>query len=142
MSITQLAAGAWRWFRTGLISIAMLQLAFGDSISNNGNQQHNHDGKTDTPIKHVIVIIGEKRTFDHVFATYQPKHGQTVRNLLSEGVVNADGTPGPNFAKARRFSAPDQARSTFLMNPPKSLSGQCPSGSALRRPERFLNSRG
>ncbi len=30
---------------------------------------------TTTPIKHVIVIIGENRSFDHVFATYQPKTG-------------------------------------------------------------------
>lgn len=29
---------------------------------------------TTTPIKHVIVIIGENRTFDHIFATYQPVH--------------------------------------------------------------------
>ena len=49
-----------------------------------------------TPIKHVIVIIGENRTFDHVFATYVPKNGQTVSNLLSKGIVKADGTPGPN----------------------------------------------
>ena len=40
---------------------------------------------TTTPIKHVIVIIGENRTFDHVFATYQPDHGETVSNLLSKG---------------------------------------------------------
>jgi phospholipase C len=25
-----------------------------------------------TPIKHVIVMIGENRSFDHVFGTYQP----------------------------------------------------------------------
>jgi phospholipase C len=28
-----------------------------------------NDGNTTTPIKHVIVIIGENRTFDHLFAT-------------------------------------------------------------------------
>ena len=50
-----------------------------------------------TPIQHVIVIIGENRSFDHVFATYVPQPGQTVWNLLSEGIVNANGTPGPNF---------------------------------------------
>ena len=33
-----------------------------------------NDGNTTTPIKHVIVIIGENRTFDHLFATYVPKH--------------------------------------------------------------------
>jgi len=27
-------------------------------------------GVTATPIKHVIIIIGENRTFDHIFATY------------------------------------------------------------------------
>lgn len=26
--------------------------------------------KTQSPIKHVIVLIGENRTFDHLFATY------------------------------------------------------------------------
>ena len=40
-----------------------------------------NDGNTATPIKHVIVIIGENRTFDHLFATYQPVNkGQTVLN--------------------------------------------------------------
>lgn len=33
---------------------------------------------TKTPIKHVIVIIGENRTFDHIFATYKPKPGESV----------------------------------------------------------------
>jgi phospholipase C len=58
------------------------------------------DNDTTTPIKHVIVILGENRTFDHLFATYVPKPGQTVMNLLSEGIVNIDGSPGPNFSKA------------------------------------------
>ena len=38
-----------------------------------------NDSKTKTPIKHVIVIIGENRTFDHLFATYQAVNkGETV----------------------------------------------------------------
>jgi phospholipase C len=45
----------------------------------------------------VIVIIGENRTFDHVFATYQSPSGEHVDNLLSRQIVNPDGTPGPNF---------------------------------------------
>ncbi|MES2313620.1 MAG: alkaline phosphatase family protein [Pseudomonadota bacterium] len=60
---------------------------------------------TRTPIKHVILLIGENRTFDHVYATYQPPRGQSVRNLLSEGIVNVDGTPGPNVAAARQWQA-------------------------------------
>jgi phospholipase C len=62
-------------------------------------------GDTRTPIKHVILLIGENRTFDHVFATYTPPAGQSVHNLLSEGIVNADGTPGPNVAAAQQWQA-------------------------------------
>src|SRR5215468_3431592 len=67
--------------------------------------------KTASPIKHVVVIVGENRSFDHLFATYVPKRKkEKVLNLLSQGIVNADGTPGPNFAKAHQFqitSAPN-----------------------------------
>jgi phospholipase C len=65
-----------------------------------------HDGDTTTPIKHVIIIVGENRTFDHLFATYVPPAG-TVQNLLSAGIINADGTPGPNAAIATQSSASD-----------------------------------
>jgi phospholipase C len=68
-----------------------------------------------TPIKHVILIIGENRTFDHVYATYTPPRGQSVRNLLSEGIVNADGTPGPNVAAARQWQASNTG--TFSIAP-------------------------
>jgi len=72
---------------------------------------------TQSPIKHVIVIIGENRTFDHIFATYQPVGHQTVDNLLSKGIVNADGTPGPNFPAAAQYSAIDAAPSPYLLSP-------------------------
>jgi phospholipase C len=65
-----------------------------------------NDGKTTTPIKHVIIIVGENRTFDHLFATYVPPHGY-VDNLLSKGIVQADGTPGPNIGLAAQASAVD-----------------------------------
>jgi phospholipase C len=60
------------------------------------------DNKTATPIKHVIVIIGENRTFDNIYATYVPKHG-TVSNLLSKGIIHPDGSPGPNANLAQQF---------------------------------------
>lgn len=53
-----------------------------------------------TPIEHVIVLIGENRSFDNLFATYQPKHGQSIANLLSRGIVNLNGDPGKNHALA------------------------------------------
>jgi phospholipase C len=57
--------------------------------------------KTATPIKHVIIIVGENRSFDHLFATYVPKsRKERVLNLLAEKIINADGTPGPNFARS------------------------------------------
>src|SRR5271156_5932875 len=64
---------------------------------------------TRTPIKHVIVVIGENRTFDHLFGLYRPRPGQTVSNLLSKGIVNADGTPGPHFAQAAQFEVEPQS---------------------------------
>lgn len=53
-----------------------------------------------TPIRHLVVVVGENVTFDALFATYRPPNGQTVRNLLSEGLVRADGSPGPAYARA------------------------------------------
>ena len=53
-----------------------------------------------TPIQHVIIIIGENRSFDHVYATYKPKHGEKVSNLLSRRIINADGTPGVNYLES------------------------------------------
>jgi phospholipase C len=78
------------------------------------------DDYTATPIKHVIVIIGENRSFDHVFATYLPKQGQSVDNLLSKGIINADGTPGPNFNLAQQLQAQDPGSAdAFLLSPPQ-----------------------
>jgi phospholipase C len=74
--------------------------------------------KTQSPIKHVIVIIGENRSFDHVFATYVPKTGEKVWNLLSEGIVNKDGTPGPNFSKAEQLQG-YATHDAFLLSPDK-----------------------
>ncbi len=76
-----------------------------------------NDGNTRTPIKHVIVIIGENRSFDHVFATYQPTAGSTVWNLLSEGIVNADGTPGPNYKSVYQAMAQDRAPGPYSISP-------------------------
>jgi phospholipase C len=106
------------YLRKGIASAVLFQLAVGAPLV----AQQTGDANTTTPIKHVIVIIGENRSFDHVFATYRPVKGQGVWNLLSEGIVNADGTPGPNFSKARQNAATDQAiipgAGTFLLSPP------------------------
>jgi phospholipase C len=51
-----------------------------------------HAGETTTPIEHVVIIIGENRSFDHLFATYVPRQGESVWNLLSKGIITAEGT--------------------------------------------------
>ena len=67
-------------------------------------------GTTATPIEHVIVVVGENHTFDNLYGTYRPRPGQTVDNLLSRGIVNADGTPGPRFERAAQRIGKAQGR--------------------------------
>jgi phospholipase C len=110
----------------GFLAMARQHLAVGTSlvalIANLGTplpaaSQDRPKRATATPIEHVIVIIGENRTFDHVFATYKPKSGQSVSNLLSKGIVNEDGTPGPNFALAAQSSADDTHSEGYRLSP-------------------------
>jgi phospholipase C len=68
-----------------------------------------------TPIQHVIVIIGENRSFDHVYGTYVPAAGQTVSNLLSKGIVNKNGKPGPAYALTTQNNALDDT--TYQISP-------------------------
>ena len=75
-------------------ALALLAVALGASGAGATSRAHVASDATTTPIKHVIVIVGENHTFDNVFATYKPRHGQTVMDLLSEGIVKANGNPG------------------------------------------------
>jgi acid phosphatase len=60
--------------------------------------------RTRTPIKHLIVVVGENVTFDTLFGTYVPKRPhESVSNLLSKHIVNVDGTPGPRYFEAVQF---------------------------------------
>jgi len=67
-------------------------------------------GHPATPVTHLIVIIGENQTFDGLFATYVPAAGSSIRNLLSEGIITADGRAGANFALAAQAPAIPQSR--------------------------------
>jgi phospholipase C len=119
MTAKQVASTALRALRTGIVSAAMIQLAIGSTFADAQSYPSSRDNDTATPIKHVIVIIGENRSFDHVFATYVPKRGQFVWNLLSEGIIKPDGTPGPNFSKAEQKAAYDEQPDAFLLSPTK-----------------------
>src|ERR1700738_3261151 len=82
----------------------------GDVHNSKGDSHEDNDhSATRSPIKHVIVVIGENRSFDHLFGVSKPKgEHQTVSNLLSKGIVNADGTPGPNYKLAQQYSVAPQ----------------------------------
>ncbi len=97
-----------KWLLKAISSASMFAaLAVGMLIP--AQAQTNSDRAVDkiptaSPIKHVIIIVGENRSFDHLFATYEPRNRrEKVLNLLSERIINADGTPGPNFAKGHQF---------------------------------------
>ncbi|HXY95398.1 MAG TPA: alkaline phosphatase family protein [Steroidobacteraceae bacterium] len=118
--------------RLATASLAMLQMSVGPVLAapaapafgGTWDSASDRSGHTATPVKHVIVIIGENRSFDHVFATYVPRPGQTVHNLLSQGIIqldaNLNAVPGPNFRKAQQLSAADLGgQDSFLLSPPK-----------------------
>ena len=100
-----------------MMALQLITLGMPMPVNAHGNGGNSADDHTRTPIKHVIVIIGENRTFDHLFATYKPKDHQTIWNLRSEGIVNEDGTPGPNYSLAEQYSALDISPSTFEESP-------------------------
>lgn len=101
---------------------------------------------TTTPIKHVIVIVGENRTFDHVFGAYQPRPGETISNLLSKGIIRANGAPGPNAAIAEQFKATATDPTQFAASPvskqpysvlPAPNTGSAPSAASDTNPPPF-----
>jgi phospholipase C len=96
-------------------SLASQQMALAASAATVGGS-HQNDAKTVSPIKHLIVIMGENRSFDHVFATYKPGRDEHVDNLLSKGIVTLEGTPGPNYAKAVQFAAVDTGTYSIAPN--------------------------
>ena len=93
-----------------ILSVFGHDVAVADPLKFGGS---NNDNNTTSPIKHVIVIVGENRTFDHVFATYVPKQGQTVSNLLSKGIIDIKGNPGAKYMSAQQYAASTIASGPF-----------------------------
>ena len=97
--------------RLGLLGVSLAALALSQGVRAEEGKNANDSIKTASPIKHVIIIVGENRSFDHLFATYVPKsHDERVLNLLSERIVKADGTPNEAFDRGHQFqitSAPN-----------------------------------
>jgi phospholipase C len=119
---------AFARFRRVMSLILTATIALGPSVApafarTGARDASTGDSNTATPIKHVIIIVGENRSFDHLFATYVPKSGNSVLNLLSEGIINADGTPGPNYSRAVQFSADITGSTTYQPSP---ITGKTP----------------
>jgi len=120
MTVKKIASQMLQGARVGLASLVMLQMGLAGPLVGSA-QANEHEGASEkqarTPIQHVIVIVGENRTFDHIFATYQPKKGESVDNLLSKKIVNEDGTPGSNFAFAQQYAADATDSANFQLAP-------------------------
>ncbi len=112
--------------RTATVMLTVSQLVFGVALE---AQQFSVPVQpaTATPITHLIIIVGENRTFDHLFATYKPVSGNTADTLLSKKIIKADGSPGVNYYHAAQNSADVTASPTYQLNPrTKSLYSNLP----------------
>ena len=134
MQFGNLYRATWRHFGLGAALLSTIMNVVDPPSLAAETRKH----PTTTPIQHVIVIVGENRTFDHLFATYKPPKGQTVNNLLSEGIINADGTPGPKYSVAAQWHAfdggkyqlaPRSGYQLFKHNPPTNTQGTPPAPS-------------
>jgi phospholipase C len=59
-------------------------------------------GDPRSPIRHLIVVVGENRSFDNVFGTYVPPGSHTIWNLLSKNIVLINGLQGSNKAAGQQ----------------------------------------
>src|ERR1700723_2985608 len=104
------------------VSAAALSVTLAAATAGLANEQQNSDAAalvgTQSPIKHVIILIGENRGTDHTFGVYKPKgKHETISNILSKGIVNEDGTPGPNFSLAQQSMVKPQPQ--YYIGAPK-----------------------
>jgi phospholipase C len=97
------------WGVSAALSFSLLASTVGVADDKSEDRDGADAVKTVSPIKHVIILIGENRGTDHTFGVYKPrgKH-QTISNLLSKGIVNEDGSPGAHFSLAQQFSVAQQ----------------------------------
>jgi hypothetical protein len=82
MTLKKATARILHGSRVVIAFVAMMNLCFGpllnsaradDNQTGDDNQGDKGDKPTRTPIKHVIIIVGENRTFDHISPLTNPK---------------------------------------------------------------------
>ena len=99
------------------ISISLFSPYCAAAAHSHHDRDRNRD--TETPIEHLIVIVGENHTFDNLYGAYQPKNGQKVSNLLSKKIINQDGTPGPSHNLSAQQQADDYSVDGYSFTPAK-----------------------
>src|SRR5258706_8542258 len=84
--------GVTNFLYTSILAVSALGFgtgAIGAHDKHKGDSDQADSIRTASPIKHVIILIGENRGFDHTFGVYIPKgKKQTISNILSKGIVN------------------------------------------------------
>jgi len=116
MTLREVAHECIQYCRMALVGATAVQFALGGMFAPSLQAQQT---KTASPIEHVIIIVGENRTFDHVFATYKPKAGESVDNLLSRNIIDEHGNPGVNFSEAAQSEADDLHQDKYQISPEK-----------------------
>ena len=102
--------------RVFVVIFSLLWVAYPGIFGTSNAAELAAERDTRTPIKHLLVVVGENHGFDNVFATYMPRDPmQRVWNLLSLGIVNRVGLPGPRAALARQWRASDTT--AFQLSP-------------------------
>src|SRR5258708_32519230 len=114
MSLKQTVSKTLHGLRVGFIALTVFQFSLGGPLAT--SLQAREKEITATPIKHVIVLIGENRTFDHVSATYVPKGEDSVSNLLSKGIITAQGKTSKHFSKAAQFQAVSPFKTKYFIS--------------------------
>src|SRR6202521_5112283 len=106
------------WGASAVMSFSLLAATVGVADDKTKDNDAADAVKTESPIKHVIILIGENRGTDHTFGVYKPKgKNETISNILAKGIVNEDGTPGPNFSLAQQFMVKPQPQ--YYIGAPK-----------------------
>src|SRR5579872_5056736 len=118
MSLKKAVSKSLHYLRISIVCVTAFQFSLGGPLASPLlAQDHDRDhGDTASPIKHVIILIGENRSFDNLFATYVSPSGDSVKNLLSEGIIKADGTPGKHFKRAQQFQAVPPFKTSFYIS--------------------------
>lgn len=92
-----------RVLRSALLSVVLFALALVASgcrglqaggPGSGGNGGGGNLGTTNSPVKRVVVVVMQNRSFDHLFGKYTPTGGQTIEGIRPgvPGYIQSDGT--------------------------------------------------